>query len=51
MGKNFNLIKQYQDYCFNCFCEGDIWNENNRLYTFEEWKNKNYPKYGGIKIK
>lgn len=41
---------KYQQYCFHCQCEGDIWNETHRKYEFVEWLEKGKPLYGGIKI-
>lgn len=53
MGRHMdvNLNNKYKNYCFHCFCEGDIWNIDNRPYTFEEWLNNKCPQYGGIPIK
>lgn len=41
---------KYQQYCFNCQCEGDIWHQTHRKYEFDEWLEKGKPLYGGIKI-
>ena len=31
------LMLKYQMYLFNCHCQGDIWFEDFRPFTFDEW--------------
>lgn len=44
------MKEKYNEYIFNCHCQGDIWNEIHRPYTFDEWLNNNFPENGGIKL-
>lgn len=45
------LKEQYSTYRFNCYCEGDIWNEKYAPYSYKEWLNKGCPMNGGREIK
>lgn len=41
----------YNEYLFNCYAEGDIWNEMYRPYTKEEWEQYGKPLYGGASLR
>lgn len=45
------LMLKYQMYLFNCHCQGDIWFEDFRPFTFDEWIGHGQPKNGGEMLK
>lgn len=45
------LKDQFEKYLFGAYCNGDIFFEYYRPYTFQEWVEEGCPEDGGIKIK
>ena len=39
--------EEYNRYAFNCYCNGDIWAEYFRPYTFDEWIDAGCPNNPG----
>lgn len=43
--------EQYLIYTWNCYNQGDIWAQDYRPYTFQEWIEEGCPENGGVTLK
>lgn len=44
------MEEKYKNYIFGCHCQGDIWWEHYRPYSYKEWIEAGTPEFGGVDL-